>query len=586
MRLRDRVIRRGRKVIRTSSRSLKKSAFWRLLVITLLAVLIFYGIGLTVNEIGIRNVRNDMQAALEAHAEYAADQIDREFDRLKFFMLEMLSDKQLLRFAFSYPILSEWERLSCIKALSAQEYMIKRASDLVDSVQIMFPGFGKTIVTEQAVYADLDRTAWDFLYPQAERGRVTTVDREGCRWMLLPRMDGNTPLFLIAFSVPQEKLAARLEMLGKDQTKEVILTREDGYAVAAWGEDPKDGEKMQEGRNGLTAEAALASSGLILREYAPIDEAIAPFAVHRAMLWLLTGLALVLMGAYLWYYNRYILRPLTDLSESMRQVEQDGQYRMNADGNTDYTDLYSQFNHMVDHLEQLTGQVYEERYRAKRAELKQLQMQIDPHFLYNTLYLIYRMAQAEGNRDLANLTMHLSNYFRYITKMPEQVVRLRDEIAHVMNYLEIQRVRFEPRIRIEAEPLPEEIADEPIPSLIIQPIVENAFQHGVKDMDSGGLITLRYRIGKDTFDVIVSDNSGKMTPEKVEALWARMNDPGEQGSSALRNLYRRLQLYEGEEQVLRLECRDGGLTAAVTFQKAAGGRKRPPAVENERQNLV
>ena len=386
--------------------------------------------------------------------------------------------------------------------------------------------------------------------------------------MLLSRMDGTQPLFLIAFSLPRENLSARLEALENEQISGLLLTgsAEETIAASAGGmEILAQGESDR--KNLLSSEEVTVTSGLKVQGYMRIDGAMAPFALYRRTLWLLTALALGLMGAYLWYYHRYILRPLNELSNSMRQVEQDGRYRMNITGNPDYNDLYAQFNHMVDHLEQLTGQVYEEQYRAQRAELKQLQMQIDPHFLYNSLYLIYRMAQAEGKKEIAHLAMNLSNYYRYITKMPEQVVRLKDEIGHVMNYLEIQRIRFEPRIRIEAEPLPAEIAEERIPSLIIQPIVENAFQHGVKDMDSGGLITLKYRVQEDAFQVIVSDNSGKMTPERVRELWRKLEDPGEQDSSALRNLYRRLRIYEGEEQVLRLDCADGGLTATLIFQR-------------------
>ena len=151
--------------------------------------------------------------------------------------------------------------------------------------------------------------------------------------------------------------------------------------------------------------------------------------------------------------------------------------------------------------------------------------------------------------------------------MPEQIVALRDEIRHVMNYLEIQKIRFAPRISIEAQELPAEIADERIPSLIIQPIVENAFQHGVKDCVKDGLVTLRYEVDSSWFSVIVSDNSGKMTDEKVAALWAAIQQGEVQESNALRNLYRRMQLYESSGHELVLKCVNGGLTAVLTFRR-------------------
>ena len=547
--------------------SLKRSVFLRLFLITLAAVLIFYVLGMTINQIGIRNVRNDMRTALQTHMEYAADQLNQELDRLKFFMQEMLSDKQVLRFAITYEILSEWERMSFIKTLSAQEYLVKRSSELVDSVQIMFPAIGKTIVTEPAQYADLNEEAWSRLMAGTERGKVTSLEWNDQLWLLAVRYDGGNPMFMVAFSIRPADLSTRLERLTNDQAKDLVLSRGDGSIFAACGEGCTIflSEGGGANRDRLEASAALNAVQLTLTGYAFVDRALAPFVLHRIILWVLTGMAFGLLIVYLLFYRRAILRPINDLAQSMRRVERDLQYRIDTSGRPDYDDLYAQFNHMVDHLEKLSAQLYEEKYRAQKAELKQLQMQIDPHFLYNTLYMIYRIAQSEGNRSIANLSLNLSNYYRYISKMPEQIVPLRDEIHHVTNYLEIQRVRFEPRIRVVIDPLPEEIAGELIPSLIIQPIVENAFQHGVKDREQDGLVSLCYEVKEKEFSVVVSDNSGKMDEEKVRQLWERVTDPDSPDSSALSNLYRRLTLYENTGNELRLKCVNGGLTAVLTF---------------------
>ena len=558
--------------------SLKRSVFLRMLLITLAAVMIFYLMGMTINQIGIRNVRDDMQAALQTHAEYTADQLDREMERLKFFMLEMVSDKQLLRFAISHGILTDWERLSYVRTISSQEYQIKRASDLADSVMIMFPAFGKTIVTEQSQYADLNPEIWNELFPATERGRVSVTERNGRLWLLLPRYDGSSPMFMIAISVSPDALSVWLSKLVNDQTGDLALLRADGSVLAACGKGREIRESGSSGsRDRLEAEAGLSSAPLRLAGYTFIDSALAPFALYRRIVWVLTAMALGLLTAYLIFYSRFILRPVNELFHSMRKVEHDTRYRIEASGNSDYDDIYAQFNHMVDHIEHLDAQLYEEKYRAQKAELRQLQIQIDPHFLYNSLYMIYRMAQSDGNRNIASLSLNLSNYYRYITKMPEQIVPLRDEIRHVTNYLEIQRIRFEPRIRVVTDDLPEEIAGEMIPSLIIQPIVENAFQHGVKDLEEGGVVSLRYETEEELFRVIVSDNSGKMDGEKVRALWAHVTDPASPDSSALCNLYRRLKLYGEDGNGLELRCVNGGLTAVLTFRK--GGSRLADAAD-------
>lgn len=554
--------------------SLKKSAFVRLIIITFLAVLIFYIIGLSINKAGMQNMKKDLQEQLAMRTDYVASQIEQEFTRLNFFMLELMSNKDLLRYTISHSFLADYERLVYIRTLSDQEYMIKRSSDLADSVQIMFPDQKKTIITDQALYADLDERLWGELLARTKKNRVSTTIWEGRLWMLLPRYEGDRPMFMIAISVSQDSLTKKLDQLCGGQTDSLLLMTPDRQVLALSGNDQlfktTDGDILSEhwkDNRTFHARTQINLPNLMLLSAYQTDDMMAPFVTYRNNLWILTAFAFGLLLLYIGYYWWAIMRPINDLLESMRKAGENGSFHIETDRKSEYDDIYLQYNEMVRHVHKLAEQVYEERYRAQKAELKQLQVQIDPHFLYNTLYLIYRIARSDGNAAIASLSLNLSNYYRYITKMPEQIVALRDEIRHVMNYLEIQKIRFAPRISIEAQELPAEIADERIPSLIIQPIVENAFQHGIKDCVKDGLVTLRYEVDSSWFSVIVSDNSGKMTDEKVAALWAAIQQGEVQESNALRNLYRRMQLYESSGHELVLKCVNGGLTAVLTFRR-------------------
>lgn len=557
---------------KTQKLSLKKSAFVRLIVITVCAVLIFYIIGLTINDAGMQNVRADLQQALVTHTQYIANQIEQDFNRLDFFMLELMSDKELMRYALSYSLLDDYERLSYIKSLADREYTIKRSSDLVDMVRIMLPNQYRTIITDQALYTELDETMYAELLARSARGGVSYADWDNRLWMLLVRYDQNRPLFMIAISISPDSLAERLSQLRNEQVDGLVLLREDDNVFASSGDglsllDAQRAPVTKPQQSFFFASAQLEQMGMHLYGYSRVNEKLAPFVTYRMNLWVLSLIALVLMLLYILYYWHAIMRPINDIFNTMRAAGENGNFLIKTTQKSEFDDIYAQYNEMVEHIEELAGQVYEEQYRAQKAELKQLQMQIDPHFLYNSLYLIYRIAQSDGNKTIASVSLNLSNYYRYITKMPEQIVLLQDEIKHVTNYLEIQRIRFEPRIHIEVQPLPPEIAGERIPSLIIQPIVENAFQHGVKDCVRDGLVTLRYEVRDDTYSVIVSDNSGKMDDEKVAKLWEQVKHPDSADSNALRNLYRRMQLYEDSGHELALRCVDRGLTAILTFRR-------------------
>ena len=167
--------------------SLKKSAFIRLLAITLAAVFIFYGIGLHINAVGIQYVRTDLQEALWTDTCFIAGELNREIETLNFFMQEMMSDKDVLHFSLLYDILNDYDRLSYIRAISNKEYEIKRFSPIVDSVQIMLPKRGSTVITEQTLYNSLDLALWEALYAQARVGNVSTGEYGGKGWLILPR---------------------------------------------------------------------------------------------------------------------------------------------------------------------------------------------------------------------------------------------------------------------------------------------------------------------------------------------------------------------------------------------------------------
>ena len=293
-------------------------------------------------------------------------------------------------------------------------------------------------------------------------------------WLTLPKIEPRQPVVMIAVKITRELLLSRLEMIATDRTDALVLLRDDGSVL--WGTEAGL-RTMEEADAGSAdpdlcrAQSRVASMGLTLVCYSRIDTEMTPFVNYRTTLWLLSLLALALLIVYLVYYRVKTLRPVDDMLDTIIHVSADAQYRLRTDTHSEFDDIYAEFNHMVEHIEQLAAQVYEESYRAQQAELKQLQMQIDPHFLFNSLYLIYRIARADGEQSIADLSLNLSNYYRYITQKPQQIVELKDETGHVVNYMSIQRIRFQPRISIDVQPLPEEIAHERVPSLIVQPIV-------------------------------------------------------------------------------------------------------------------
>jgi len=201
----------------------------------------------------------------------------------------------------------------------------------------------------------------------------------------------------------------------------------------------------------------------------------------------------------------------------------------------------------------------------KQATLTALQSQINPHFLYNTLDTIRGQALVDGNREIAKMVEALAGFFRYSISSSGDLVTVRDELSNVKNYMMIQEYRFDNRyqLKVDMEEEDEIALDYLIPRLTMQPIVENAIVHGLKDtMENGEIIVNLNLIGKDMI-ITVSDNGCGMDSEKLNELNERIrsersisnqiNDVQSRHSSiALTNIHKRIQLLYGNDYGLNI----------------------------------
>ena len=552
---------------------LHRSAVTRMLVITMLAVLIFYAMGLYLNYMGLRTANENLEQTLQADVQYITGEIRQEIVNLNLLEQEVAGNQKLLRLIVAGDVLSDYQRVECITDVSNQLFRLKRFSGLVDSARVFLPGTDRAILADQTIYDDVTEADRALLRAAAASPDATALPHEGGIELTFSRAYGEG-LLLVALGVQPENLLEALKSMSRDDGTELFILREDDALAAATTEaiEPAAGPLAapvwrRVGRDTcIFAEGEIPQLGVRVQCCRRVNSVLVPFTRHRLWVWILTLVTAGLLVAYVLYFGKAVYHPLNTIYKAMGEMEGPGDFEINEPGN-EFQDIYTQFQYMVHRLEHLAGQVYEERYRAKEAELIQLQTQINPHFFYNTLFLIYRMARDEGNEEIAELSGHLSRFYRYITKSPNQTVALRDEVEHISNYLEIQRIRFQPRISIEVEPLPDAIAGEQIPSLIVQPLVENAFTHGVKDAAWKARVCLRYEYGDDWFRVIVADNGGRMTEAKVEEIRRMLEESDQPGGSALSNLKRRMELRYGEGYGLALACVDDGLTASVTFPR-------------------
>ncbi|WP_426454680.1 sensor histidine kinase [Paenibacillus sp. S-38] len=323
--------------------------------------------------------------------------------------------------------------------------------------------------------------------------------------------------------------------------------------------------------------------GWYLVDYVPLKQVLAPITLSRRLFYTSIGLLAVLslVASMLLYRNVQV--PIKRLIHSVQNVKR-GNYgvRLAPIGSYEFTYLFDKFNEMSSQIEELIDNVYKQQLRVREAGLKQLQSQINPHFLYNCLGFIINMAEMKRGEAVVTMAHNLSDYYRYTTRLEKMTATVDEELRLIGNYLEIQRLRT-PRIEYEIQ-VPRELRSTKIPRLLLQPLVENAILHGIsKSLDSG---LIRVTGGADGTSrwISVEDDGAGLTDEAREALQHVLGQ--EMGGSlgfGLWNVHQRAGYHWNAEAGLRLESSElGGLR--VTLQWSEPQREVGPEEQSEENN--
>lgn len=291
----------------------------------------------------------------------------------------------------------------------------------------------------------------------------------------------------------------------------------------------------------------------------PLDEILTPLRAVNQFSYLVLGLLLIVGIVVSWLLYRNVQVPLRALVKGVQQIKM-GQYksRIPLQVKNEFRLVITRFNDMAEQIQQLIENVLEQKLHAREAELKQLQSQINPHFLYNSLTYVVSMTKL-GNKDaVINMAHHLSDYYRYTTRVEHQLVKLSEELKNADDYLSIHRMRMK-RIRYSIRVMPG-LMEVQVPRLILQPIIENALIHGIERMEDDGVITITGSLSGSEYVLSVEDNGGEMTSVRVLELQRLLNGSPEDRveSCGLRNVHRRLQLRYGADSGLRLSCNTAG----------------------------
>lgn len=233
----------------------------------------------------------------------------------------------------------------------------------------------------------------------------------------------------------------------------------------------------------------------------------------------------------------------------------------------DFSEIYQQFNKNTQRLKELIEREYKAKMEANNAELKYLQAQMNPHFLYNAFYQLYRMCKAEDGEISAEFALLLSRYYEYIThdSRKDGMILLGDEIKQAERYLQIQQFRFCNNIDYKIE-ISEECRKRLVPKFLLQPILENIIKYGLeknKRENESLCIEISGSIEGKTLLVCIEDNQSGISEEDIQKMQVTLNSDSIYGNSSLRNIYLRLKrCFESCEMLFQMNAQ-GGLSVRI-----------------------
>jgi two-component system, sensor histidine kinase YesM len=252
-----------------------------------------------------------------------------------------------------------------------------------------------------------------------------------------------------------------------------------------------------------------------------------------------------------WSLSRSIYTPIKKLHDVTTTItKNDLQALMTSDNVDEITELGMSFNIMIGKIKELLASKIKEQENLKKAELRALQAQINPHFLYNTLDTIIWMAESKKTDQVVKIVSALSDFFRISLSKGMDWITIGEEVERIRSYLTIQKMRYQDILDFKIE-VDEDVSEHTILKLVLQPLVENALYHGIKNKRQGGTIIVRARRkSKDEVLLEVEDNGIGFTPEKLAQLRTDLeDDSGDiklESGFGLGNVNKRIRLYYGK----------------------------------------
>jgi len=574
-----------------------RSSIFVKLLLTFVAVLMpLYAITLIIHHRGAESLREEVSQSISGRNAYYLGMLEDEMERIQHILPEYAMDKELMALSTNGNLINDYEKVEAIQAVQRRISLIKYNSIYIDEVRVYIPLLERTILSSRY---DTKVNAAEL---EALKLRADTVNRPLIYWddrmfmsMQYPATAQREPLFVIGIEISVQRLMQALsERISIPEGGAVLLSLEKDWGLADREAAPflpalRDYLAAQEETGDTSGQTTLSvgtedqlvfyhySSDLHIYLASYVAASYVSGPVDTYQYWMIG--ASVLSGCIILFFSlsiyRMIHRPMKGLIMGFKRMRAgELQPLPQAPRQDEFGYLYQSYNETAIHLKQLIQENYEQKIHSQRSELKRLQSQINPHFLYNCFFVLCRLIKSEDLELSYRFCRYLGDYFQFITRDDSDQVPLEVEIKHARTYVELQKVCYGERIQIRFDELDPAYAKQLVPRLILQPIVENVYKHAATTMIDGGELTVRFGYGEQHLDIVVEDSGTILTDGELLRLQQRFAASGQgiEDTTGMINVHRRIQLMCGPQYGLGLSRSElGGLEVTMRLALDMGG---------------
>ncbi|MCA0757688.1 histidine kinase [Paenibacillus sp. N4] len=553
--------------------------YQKIVVVFVVLLIPLFSINIWVNFKAISFSKNTIIDSAMSGLSFYANQLDKELYFIRNQQLQFLNDSDLQKLSFLGGSLKGYEEVLLIQQVKDRLIPILESSEYVTNAGVYIASIGKTISNISGITNT----------PNGEYELISSLS------VISPKPSfysvGGSIFFIETannagiwsyIEISKSKLLDALRQtaaisrdsevfLGNERFGSLISTAQNDQTMAIEhqllqelsGLDENDSEmKNVAGIRYFVAHHNISSLNLVLIMYVNQNEITKQLSQFNLLFYFLFGIAFIVLVLYSFSVNLMIHRPLSKLVKAFHKIETDNlNLVVESKRNDEFHYLFHSFNRMAHRLKRSIEENYGQKIALQHSELKQLQSQINPHFLYNSFFNIYMMCKVGDSDSAANLSQKLGSYYQYITRSGANEVLLSKEFQHALDYCEIQCIRFSNRVSYEYTEIPHRLQTVYVPRLIIQPIVENVFDHAFGDGAPDRVIYIGASYMDETVRITVEDNGQLLTDAKIGQLQEQLATSSLQiEKTGLINVCNRLELTYGADSGLFVSrSRYGGL---------------------------